>query len=1159
MLADLDRDRHRIEADLWIQPGQVLVLGRNGDPAVNGGVPVAYVYDHLDLANNADELILITPWGVAADQVRWGADTGLVVPAGASLERYVHDGVVSWMPAWSTWPGSAGDKGSPGALNQPQPPTPTPTVTYTPLPNPTRRPEATATPVLMPTPTPILTVTYTALPTPTRRPEVTATPVLMPTPTPPATPPHIIISEVMADPAAVGDSVGEWFELANLDRTAVNLNGWTIADLDHDRHQIRADLWIQPGEHIVLARNGDANVNGGVQAAYVYDHFSLANTADEIILMAAWGAEVDRVSWDGERGLAVAPGVSLERTNASGPAVWAPAWSKWPGSAGDKGSPGQAYVPPPTVTPSPTSTIAPTATARVTPAAAGSATIPATVTAAGAPKPVHVLISEFMADPAAVPDSAGEWVELFNAGHEPVNLHSWILSDADRDRHVIVADLWIQPGEYRVLARNGDPAVNGGVAAAYAYDHLTLANTADELILTTPWGVEVDRIAWGGNTGITVTRGASLERASIADRPQWVTATQPWPGSAGDKGSPGVAYTPALPSPTLTGTATQLVPSPATPTLALLPTVTPTVTPSAPPAKTPHLLISELMADPSAVPDSVGEWVEIVNADKVVVNLRGWQLADLGGERHTIAADLLVAPGQYVVLARNGDAAANGGVTAGYVYAGIQLSNSADELILVAPWGVEVDRVQWGDAWGITVHAGASLERTTLDGAAQWAPAHSVWPGSTGDKGSPGQAYTPPAVPTPTPSPFVPQSWEPEAVSGPLVIDEVYYRGADGEYVVLCNASDTPLDLSGWAVGDAETPGDGEGIYALPDGQILAPHQLFVIARRGAAFTAAWGRAPDAEFEETDPSITNLARRSDLAKGRWALDDGGDEVVLLDPTLHLADVVVFAGGDYAALQVSGDLRPATAYSIQRVPGFRFPATRDLRQRFLFAPPAPFQARTLPIAQAHDLPSLAGGMMAVWGSLGAYSNFSVGGTAPPHYLLAAAGAAGLDYVAIADLGRAPAALDMAAAGTDVIALPAWRWQSGQDAAAVIYNGDPAALGSWQELRDYLAARGSVAQTEAGAGPLDAGFAAIAADTIVAPGSLQALYAAWSAAGRVAFAGRERQPAVARCDRSRSPFHRAGCDATLGCRRLPGAGGAPGMADHDARLVAYFAHR
>ncbi|MEZ4580869.1 MAG: hypothetical protein R3A10_04315 [Caldilineaceae bacterium] len=60
------------------------------------------------------------------------------------------------------------------------------------------------------------------------------------------------------------------------------------------------------------------------------------------------------------------------------------------------------------------------------------------------------------------------------------------------------------------------------------------------------------------------------------------------------------------------------------------------------------------------------------------VNLRGWILADLGTDEHAIAADVVVAPGAYVVMGHNADRALNGGVTFAYVYSGVSLANTED-------------------------------------------------------------------------------------------------------------------------------------------------------------------------------------------------------------------------------------------------------------------------------------------------------------------------------------------------------------------------------------------------------------------------------------------------------------------------------------------------
>ncbi len=221
------------------------------------------------------------------------------------------------------------------------------------------------------------------------------------------------------------------------------------------------------------------------------------------------------------------------------------------------------------------------------------------------------------------------------------------------------------------------------------------------------------------------------------------------------------------------------------------------MTATAPPLVPPRLILCEFLADPAAVSDTEGEWIEIFNAGADPVNLKDWLVSDLDSDRHVIAHDLLVQPGQYVVLARNGDRTVNGNVAVHYVYSGIQLANEADELSLTAPWGVEVDRVVWGEAAGLKIRPGLSYERITFQGAPVWVLAHEPWPGSAGDSGSPGAPYIAPAptqspTPTLTPLPVAttpapPSSWQPVSAPGPLVIDEVYAWSADGEYVVLRN------------------------------------------------------------------------------------------------------------------------------------------------------------------------------------------------------------------------------------------------------------------------------------------------------------------------------------------------------------------------------------
>ena len=85
----------------------------------------------------------------------------------------------------------------------------------------------------------------------------------------------IIITEIMANPAALADNEGEWMEVYNTLSYAVNLQNLVIRRDDANSHKIGESIVLGPGAYYVLARTASA-VSG---SPYVYGSgITLTNT-----------------------------------------------------------------------------------------------------------------------------------------------------------------------------------------------------------------------------------------------------------------------------------------------------------------------------------------------------------------------------------------------------------------------------------------------------------------------------------------------------------------------------------------------------------------------------------------------------------------------------------------------------------------------------------------------------------------------------------------------------------------------------------------------------------------------------------------------------------------------------------------------------------------
>ena len=160
----------------------------------------------------------------------------------------------------------------------------------------------------------------------------------------------VVINEVMADPNAVADADGEWFEVHNFGTSSVNLQGWQIVSGSDAAHTIASSVNVAAGGYVVLGINATKSKNGGVTVSYQYAGINLANGADWIALRDGSGATVDSVAWSS---MPAGASRGVKTPSADNTAVGGSNWQTQTtviGRKGDKGTPNaqnDGYAPPP--------------------------------------------------------------------------------------------------------------------------------------------------------------------------------------------------------------------------------------------------------------------------------------------------------------------------------------------------------------------------------------------------------------------------------------------------------------------------------------------------------------------------------------------------------------------------------------------------------------------------------------------------------------------------------------------------------------------------------------------------------------------------------------------------------------------------------------------
>lgn len=169
--------------------------------------------------------------------------------------------------------------------------------------------------------------------------------------------------------------------------------------------------------------------------------------------------------------------------------------------------------------------------------------------------PGDLAITEFLANPAGVADSEGEYFEVLNRRNSVVDLTGLVVRD-DGSNSFTVSELTLDAGAFGVFG-NGDGSALG-LQVDYIYGaSMSLTNTADEITLTGAGGQELFRLAYTDGdaygAGVANELAVLLPGLTSAADADYRAATQPL--LLGNLGSPGSAGSTSLPAVPLPGAA----------------------------------------------------------------------------------------------------------------------------------------------------------------------------------------------------------------------------------------------------------------------------------------------------------------------------------------------------------------------------------------------------------------------------------------------------------------------------------------------------------------------------------------------------------------------------------------------------------------------------
>lgn len=163
--------------------------------------------------------------------------------------------------------------------------------------------------------------------------------------------PRLVITEIMANPAASTDASGEYFEVHNAGVEPVDMTGWTFVSRSGSSGldaipTVPSGTVIPVGRCAIFGNFGDPSANGGITHSWSYGSMSFENNnTDYLVVRTPGGVTMDSVSFDGFSVTGPPEGASRRLTDVNSDnssladAAWTTSTTAISSSNTDKGSP----------------------------------------------------------------------------------------------------------------------------------------------------------------------------------------------------------------------------------------------------------------------------------------------------------------------------------------------------------------------------------------------------------------------------------------------------------------------------------------------------------------------------------------------------------------------------------------------------------------------------------------------------------------------------------------------------------------------------------------------------------------------------------------------------------------------------------------------------